>query len=127
MSSPDEGQDLTEEGSGRRVRRALGALGRDLIDLGRNVIRRQPRTALFVRRVYARLLALAAEQGRSRHPSETPLEFEGILADLFPSCPAEIDLITRSYVQVRYGLLPETEEKLEEVRTAWRRLQESVG
>lgn len=122
----DEGESLADRPAGRRLRGALAELGSNLRSLGRALLVGRLRTALVVRRVYARLLDLAAERGRARFQWETPLEFRGALAELFPGRAEEVDLITASYLEVRYGLFPESEDTVRRVRSAWRRIQAAV-
>ncbi len=83
--------------------------------------------ALTVRRIYARMAALAADRGHPRAPSETPYEYRATLAQAFPGCEAEIGLITEAYVAVHYGEAPETPEALEAVRSAWEAIQTAVA
>ncbi|MFP3854555.1 MAG: DUF4129 domain-containing protein [Anaerolineales bacterium] len=81
-------------------------------------------TAIVVRRLYARLLNLAEDYGRSRYRWETPLEFQAALGRLFPEVVDDIEKLTDAYIRVRYGEIPETGDMVAEVRMAWQRVQE---
>ena len=76
-----------------------------------------------IRRIYAKLMSLSEDLGFPRHPSCTPREFLPMLEGHFPSLQMELTLITDSYVRVRYGEFPETHEEVEDVETAWSRIQ----
>ncbi len=76
--------------------------------------------AARIRRVYAELLALCERLGAPRAISLTPLEFLPHAGQLFPGRAGELDLITRAYVQIRYGEYPESREEVEKVMVAWR-------
>jgi hypothetical protein len=91
---------------------------------------RQWRTAASIRAIYQQMCRAAAGAGYPRAESETPYEYLRTLAQAWPDHTADTGLITQAYVRVRYGELPETEAELEELRQAWRRLEEtepSVG
>jgi len=115
-----------DRGESVRGEPALGGWGRrwrelrdDLRSLGSSLFAGQLWPTLVVRRVYARLLALAAEQGRARYSWETPLEFQAALIRLFPAAADPIRVITTAYLQVRYGELPESDQTIAGVREAW--------
>jgi hypothetical protein len=96
----------------------------ELTSWGQAVVSGQLSTAILVRRLYSRLLALADSYGRSRYRWETPLEFQEALARLFPLVKEDIRVLTEAYVAVRYGELPETNELMVEVRRAWGHIYE---
>ena len=79
--------------------------------------------AFRIRRIYGKLMNLSEDLGFPRHPSCTPREFLPVLEGHFPSLQTELALITDSYVRVRYGEFPETHEEVEDVETAWLRIQ----
>lgn len=79
--------------------------------------------AARVRHVYAQLMALAARLGKPRPLSATPLEFLPSLQDLFPGEESNLDAITRAYLKIRYGELPETYEEVRQVLLGWDRLR----
>ena len=79
--------------------------------------------AFRIRRIYGKLMNLSEDLGFPRHPSCTPREFLPVLEGHFPSLQTELALITDSYVRVRYGEFPETHEEVEDVETAWSRIQ----
>lgn len=118
----------TDEGHGLPVelefdlRRQLQRWRQELRSWGQAVMSGQLSTAILVRRLYRRLLELAAEYGRSRYRWETPLEFQEALARLFPEVTEEIDTITDAYVKVRYGELAESADLVNDVQHAWDRI-----
>jgi hypothetical protein len=82
--------------------------------------------ALLVRRVYAQLLEWAASKGRPRKPAETPLEFGAALAGIWPPLRQDLDVITRAYLEVRYGEAPERADVVNGVLASWERVRNSV-
>lgn len=100
-----------EPGLGRRMLERLGL--------------RQWRAAASVRRIYRQMCRAAESAGFPRLPTETPYEFLPTLARVWPDYPAESRLITEAFIRVRYGEIPETDEELEAIRAAWRRLEEA--
>jgi hypothetical protein len=82
---------------------------------------------LTIRRIYAHMASLAAKQGYPRAINETPYDYLPTLCRAFPENPQEVTQITESYVAVHYGELPEREEELSEIRTAWQRIQRGVS
>jgi hypothetical protein len=76
--------------------------------------------AARIRRVYADLLTLCDRLGAPRAISLTPLEFLPHAGLLFPERGDDLALITRAYVQVRYGEYPESREEVAQVISAWR-------
>lgn len=109
-------RDLLRRGR-RRLDQAAAALGRSLV--GRLF------AALTVRRIYARMGALAAERGYPRAPHETPYEYLPTLEQAFPVSREEMACITEAYVAVHYGELPERPEDLAAVEAAWERIREA--
>jgi hypothetical protein len=80
--------------------------------------------ALTIRRIYAQMTRLAAEQGYPRTASETPFEYEATARRAFPDVGAEVRAITRAYVAAHYGQVPDSEAELQEIRACWERLSE---
>ncbi len=107
--SPDEDD---EPGLGQRVLERLGLL-------------RQWRAAASVRRIYRQMCRAAESAGYPRLATETPYEYLPTLGRVWPEQAAESRLITEAFIRVRYGELPETEEELDAIRAAWRRLEEA--
>ncbi len=79
--------------------------------------------AARVRRIYAQLLKLSARLDSPRRSSHTPLEFLPSLRGLFPDLMVELDAITKAYLHVRYGELPETANEVDQVERAWKLIQ----
>ena len=81
--------------------------------------------AMRIRRIYAALMKLSSRLGKSRPASRTPLEFLAVLVGLFPDNVGELDIITQAYIKVRYGDLPELQDDLFEVESAWQAVNSS--
>lgn len=96
-------------------------LGRRLLD--RLGLLQRWRAAASVRRIYRQMCATAAAAGYPRSGSETPYEYLSTLARVWPEPAADTRLITEAFIRVRYGEVPETDEELESLRAAWRRLE----
>ena len=100
--------------------RALPGLG-----LLANVRRwRQLWNAASIRRIYENLIYLAAINGYPREPEETPFEYVATLEEAWPDNHPEILRITKAYVQIRYGEIPESKTELEAIRGAWDRVRQ---
>jgi hypothetical protein len=70
---------------------------------------------------------LLLESGRftlnkPRPEAQTPLEFVPKLERIFPEFSLEINSITQAYMNVRYGLLPETQDDVTRIEDAWKKL-----
>jgi hypothetical protein len=76
--------------------------------------------AARIRQIYRQLLRESANLGKPREQAETPLEFLPDLQIVFPGCQAELLLITRAYLRVRYGEYPESRGEVEDVEQAWK-------
>jgi hypothetical protein len=94
-------------------------LSRGLGGLGRR------KTAARIRRIYARLLRLCADLGEPRPAAATPLEFQPRMEKLFPHLTEDLAIITRAYIQVHYGEVPEHTDTVKAVEAAWKRVSES--
>ncbi|MEN6410437.1 MAG: DUF4129 domain-containing protein, partial [Anaerolineaceae bacterium] len=75
-----------------------------------------------IRWVYAQLMALCARLNIPRPAATTPLEFLPVMAHTLPESHEDLRQITQAYLQVRYGEVPETEDAVEQVLSAWRRV-----
>lgn len=96
-------------------------------DFGRRLLKRigllrNWRAAASVRRIYRQMCAAAAAVGYPRSGSETPYEYLSSLNRVWPELTDDTRLITEAFIRVRYGEVPETDEELETLRSAWRRL-----
>lgn len=110
---------------------ALAALQRRLRGRGQGAMGRAreaaPTTAAeqaaqSVRRIYRRLLGLAASLGRPRPPARTPYEYAGELSALFAGSTADVRAITEAYVQARYSGVS-SPQQVSETQQAWLRLR----
>ncbi len=83
---------------------------------------RRAYSAATVRKMYASLLALAERRGLARQPSRTPFEYLPALRGAFPGWGAELQALTRAYVEAHYGQLPDTEAELQALHDAWQHI-----
>lgn len=82
--------------------------------------------AARIRRIYASLMDLSADLAHPRRVAQTPLEYQKTLEKLYLGLEAQIDSLTRAYIRVRYGELPESQSELDEIEAAWG-LVEALG
>jgi hypothetical protein len=75
-----------------------------------------------VRAIYRSFLAWAARRGLPRAPSQTPLEYLGLLMGAFPKLAVEFGTITASYVEARYGRGTADPGVIPVLRGAWHRI-----
>jgi len=87
--------------------------------------RQRLRAAVRIRQIYADLLALCESLGQPRPDAQTPFEFMPKLEQIFPEFQPEIGMITQAYIDVRYGLLPENKNEVEDIEVAWKKLHEA--
>ena len=83
---------------------------------------RRWRTAASIRRIYSDMCQVAAGAGYPRGSSETPYEYLDTLYSTWPDNRSETSLLTEAYIRVRYGEIPETENELLAIRSAWQQL-----
>lgn len=93
--------------------------------LGRLGLLRDWQTAVSIRRIYRKMLRAAEANGYPRLEAETPYEFLKTLAKTWPNNRQETQLITTAFVKIRYGELPETEQELQTIKSAWHTLEQT--
>jgi hypothetical protein len=79
--------------------------------------------AARIRWIYHQLEGHSARKGVPRPAAVTPLEYRARLVTVFPGGEEDLTLLTRAYLSVRYGELPETAQKVIQVEDAWERLR----
>ena len=79
-----------------------------------------------IRRIYAALVARAAENGLPRQVAETPYEFLPRLENKFADNAADLRAITDAYVDVHYAEHTATEERVKSVKEAWERIKRNA-
>ncbi len=79
-----------------------------------------------IRKIYAALVARAADAGLPRRVAETPYEFEPRLAKQWLEHSDDIRTITEAYVEVHYAEHDATRERLDIVKDAWERIQKNA-
>jgi hypothetical protein len=109
-----------------KMRKTLDQLLGRLEELRQSAFGHRIRAATIIRQIYVDLLMLAAELGRPRDASETPLEYQQQLNALFPNQKEHINEITQAYVQVRYGEFPEEKSVVSTVQVAWATIQKAA-
>ena len=88
---------------------------------------RQRGMILSIRRIYRQMCTLAEECGYPRPPTVTPYEYLSSLNKLWPDNEADTRLITKAYVKIRYGELPESKAELQTLQDTWERLRQTPG
>lgn len=76
-----------------------------------------------IRKIYAALVALAADAGLPRRVAETPYEFEPRLEQHWLKNSGDIRAITEAYVAVHYAEQEAGAEQVKSVRDAWERVK----
>lgn len=84
-------------------------------------------TKARIRRMYSKFLVLCEDLEISRKESETPLEFVISASAQLPDRKQDIADLTKAYEKVRYGEIPETDEDVEKIQDAWKRIEEDGG
>lgn len=107
----------------------LGFLKRILSKLLRlRPVRRQakagPPEIASVRHLYRQVLQWAASYGWRRPAFQTPYEYLLTLERLLPACADDFRLITRHYVNVRYGLLVPSPEEMSRLKQSWHQINQ---
>lgn len=117
-----------------------GAFRADILNFFRRVLRRLlalrlpflakkraiPAGIASVRQTYRQLLRRAAAAGMPRQRWQTPQEYYFTLAGWLPAAAtADLSLVTRLYVQARYGARLSTTGELDELGQAWQRLKQA--
>ena len=75
---------------------------------------------------YLALIRRSAEQGLTRKPSQTPVEYAVQLENALPSASEEIDSITEAFVRARYSRQEVDSRQAEFVRTTWNRIRRAL-
>ena len=79
--------------------------------------------AITIRRIYARMSHEAGKRGYARSPAQTPYDYLPALANAFPDAHADLHIITNAYIAAHYGEVPDTDEALGQIRSAWDRVR----
>jgi len=79
--------------------------------------------AARIRWIYHQLELHSARKGVPRPVAVTPLEYRSMLVTVFPGGDDDLTVLTRAYLSVRYGELPEIAQEVTEVADAWDRLR----
>jgi len=80
-------------------------------------------TAVSIQRTYEKMAQTAKKLGFPRQQIQTPYEYLPTLNQLWPLNNDDIHLITHAYVRARYGELPDTKEKFQQIKQAWKRIE----
>lgn len=76
-----------------------------------------------IRYYYLALLQRAADRGVRRQESDTPLEFSHDLKEHWPEAEAELEELTRAFLEARYSPQPVEKERASSVRRLWNDLR----
>ncbi len=79
-----------------------------------------------IRRIYAALVARAAEAGLPRGTAETPYEFLPRLEQAFPDEADQVQSITEAYIAVHYGEYKAPQTEVQRVRAAWEEIKKRI-
>lgn len=79
-----------------------------------------------IRRVYAALVARAAQMGLPRRTAETPYEFLPRLERAFPEPAEQVHAITEAYIAVHYGEHNAPQTEVRRVRAAWEEVKKHM-
>jgi hypothetical protein len=82
-----------------------------------------PPQVVSVRQLYAQFLHWTSSKGHPREKFQTPEEYREALYRLMPEMEKNLDLITREYMNVRYGSGIPTDDKLVELKNCWHDLK----
>lgn len=119
-----DGEEREQIDSDGLLTELLGAFGRGLQSLGDSLAALNPLhgrdalTTLTIRRLYARLVAQTAKIGTARAIYQTPYEFQPLIVQTYPAFAREIAELTRAYVEVHYGELPDDPGLVDRARIA---------
>ena len=117
-----ESENLLQEGEARKL--LIKALQDAMQGIAHRLRPAPQKIALAnIRRIYAQLLALGAELELPRSAYQTPTEYLPVLKIPFVNLEPEVEQITQSYQDVRYGEIPETPEGVQQAETAWEKLE----
>lgn len=78
--------------------------------------------AAKVRRMYAKFLNLFIDLDSPRPEYKTPTEFISQAGVVLPEQKEEIEMLTKAYLKVRYGELPESEKEIKDIEIAWKKI-----
>lgn len=78
-----------------------------------------------VRYFYLLTVRRAEKVGLARRPSQTPLEYEDVLAQAAPE-EESVDTLTEAFVQAQYSLAEVTPDDAEQAKGAWQRVKRAL-
>jgi len=79
-----------------------------------------------IRYYYLSIVRRAAERGVPRADSETPLEYIHDLKQQWPEAEAELDELTRAFVEARYSPQPIDKRAVARAKEEWKRVRERL-
>jgi hypothetical protein len=124
----DDDEDVDERELIGGIRKTIGNQLKKLGDMF-NIVRQfgfgsDLMGVLTIRWAYSRMEREAKKRGFARSKSQTPYEYRRMVAKAFPGGEEQIRVITDAYVAIRYGELPENNDRLDRVRQALDQLME---
>jgi hypothetical protein len=75
---------------------------------------------------YLAMIRRADEQGLTRNPSQTPVEYAVRLGNALPSASEDIDSITDAFVQARYSRREVDSGQVKSVKAIWGRIRSAL-
>jgi hypothetical protein len=81
---------------------------------------------MTIRRLYVRAVNEAGKRGQKRTPSQTPYDFLPAMQRAFPEHAGEAREITEAYIAAHYGQVPDSDEALNALKQAWKRMRQSA-
>lgn len=89
---------------------------------------RQSINSFQIRRIYNQfLIKCKKDLNLIRKDAETPIEFCSRFSVEYPLLEPDVQLITNAYNLIRYGMFPETNQDLENVKVAWKNISFSLA
>ncbi len=79
-----------------------------------------------IRYFYLAAVRRANEQGVSRQPAETPLEFTQTLKDTWPEAETDVDTLTDAFLRARYTPQPIEKQEVSPVKEGWQRVKSTL-
>lgn len=113
-----ESENLLQQGEARKlIIKALQDALKGVADRLRSPPRNQALSQ--IRRIYSQLLSLGAELGYGRISSQTPNEYLPVLKRPFVNLEPELEQITNSYLDIRYGEMDELPQIIQQAEMSW--------
>jgi hypothetical protein len=77
-------------------------------------------------RFYLSAVRRAGREGIARLPSETPLEFEAVLAPRLGDAEPDMRALTTAFMEARYSRREVEEDEIGQIRACWQRVRRAL-